>query len=202
MALMKFKRDIPSALFTFFLSRLPEEARPWASAMMAEMKVIPDGERLTWAVSGSWGLAKIWLYSTLRGWLSEDGKPLSIVLVSAYHAIFSCVLLFVIVTQIPQITSPWTEALFPVLFMAFAAAIPGVIALGLWALDDSARYFAIGFSLLHGLGNYALISTGRLPYAVRPVGRIILDIVIIGVLLSPSVKRTFRPPPIHLTLES
>lgn len=202
MALVKFKRDVPSALFTFFRSRLPEEARPWASAMMAEMKVIPDGERLTWALSGSWGLAKIWLYSTLRSRLCEDGKPLSIVLVSAYHAIFSCVLLFVIITQIPHITSLWTEALFPVLFVVFAAVIPGVIALGLWVLDDSARYLAIGFSLLHGLGNYALISTGRLPYAVRPVGRIILDFVIVGILLSPAVKRAFRPPPIQLTLES
>jgi hypothetical protein len=199
----ELKRDIPTVLLKFFASRLPDQSSQWASAMLAELEALPDcRERMVWAVSGSWGLARIWLEASLRSIFFDPVKPWSVTLIAAYHAIFCCVLLYVIVSQIPRITSSWTEAFFPILFMVFAAIIPGVIALGLWILDDSARYFAILFSLLHGLGNYALISTGRLPCSARPVGRIGIDVLIMGILVLPSIRNVFRPPPIVLSLNS
>lgn len=197
------KRDIPSAILNFFAAHLPIEARLWAKAILAELETIPNSrERLVWALSGSWGLGKIWLSHTVREFFLCDGRPLAVVIICAYHAIFCGALLYVIVSQIPRITSPWLDALFPALFMLFAAIIPGVIALGLWVLDDSARYLAIFFAMLHGLGNYALLLTGRLPWAARPIGRIGLDILIVGILVSPPIKRAFKPPSIHLGLNS
>jgi hypothetical protein len=46
---------------------------------------------------------------------------------------------------------------------------------------------AIVFSLIHGLGDYALLSSGRLPWSARPVGRIGVDILIIGILVLPPI---------------
>lgn len=197
------KQDLPEALLNFFASRVPDESSEWAGAMFAELQALPDPkERMGWAISASWGLVKIWFEGWLRRVFFDPVKPLPVILIAAYHAIFCCVLLCVIVIQLPQLRSSWTDAAFPILFMAFAAIIPGVIALGLWILDDSARYLAIVFSLLHGLGNYALLSTGRLPWTARPLGRIGLDVLIIGILIQPSIGNAFRPPPIHLTLNS
>jgi hypothetical protein len=197
------KRDLPEVLLNLFASRVPDESSEWAGAMLAELEALPDPkERMGWAISASLGLVKIWFEGWLRRIFFDPLKPLPVILIAAYHAIFCCVLLGVIVNQLPHLRSSWTDAAFPILFMAFAAIIPGVIALGLWILDDSARYLAIVFSLLHGLGNYALLSTGRLPWTARPLGRIGLDVLIIGILMLPSIGNAFRPPPIHLSLNS
>jgi hypothetical protein len=203
MPVQKSKQAIPNELLSFFAKRLPDQLSEWAAAMLAELEALPDSrERMVWAVSGSWALARIWARSSLRSIVFDPVKPSPVILVSAYHAIFCCALLYVIASQLPYITSPWTEAFFPILFMFLVAIIPGVIALGLWVLDDSARYLAIVFSLMHGLGNYALLSNGRLPWSAWPVGRICVDILIIGILVSPPIRRAFRPPSIHLALHS
>ena len=203
MPMPKTQQDLPAALLNFFGSRLPQDSTQWATAMLAELEALPDPkERMVWAISGSWGLVKIWFEGWLRSIFFDPVKPLPVILISAYHAIFCCVLLYVIVSQLPHLRSSWTEATFPILFMVFAAIIPGVIALGLWVLDDSARYLAIVFSLLHGLGNYALLSAGRLACTPRPVGRIGIDGLIIGILLLPSIRKAFRPPPVRLSLNS
>jgi len=203
MSVQKFKGDIPERLLTFLASRLPEQFNQWPAAMLGELETLHDPrERVAWAVSGIWGLGRIWIGASLRSIVFHPVRPLPVAIVSAYHAIFCGVLLYVIASQLQHITSSWTEAFFPVLFVIFAAIIPGVIALGLWVLDDSARYFAVFFSLLHGLGNYAMVSTGRLPWAARPIGRIGLDILIVGILVCHRIKRAFRPPPIRLTLDS
>lgn len=195
------KRDIPAVLLSFFASRVPDESSQWATAMLAELEALPDPkQRIGWAISGSWGLVKIWFEGWLRSIFLDPVKPLPVILIAAYHATFCCVLLYVILSQLSGITSSWTEAFFPTLFMICAAIIPGVIALGLWVLDDSARYLAIVFSLLHGLGDYALLSAGRLPWTARPVGRMVIDVLIMGILLLPSIRNAFRSPPIHLNL--
>jgi len=199
----KSKRDIPNALLSFFASRLPDQSSEWATAMLAELEALPGSrERMAWAISGSWALAGIWARSSLRSFAFAPAKPSPVILASAYHAIFCCALLYVITSQLPHVTSPWTEAFFPILFMFLVAIIPGVIALGLWVLDDSARYLAIVFSLIHGLGNYPLLSNGQLPWSAWPVGRIGVDILIIGILVSPPIRHAFRPPPSHLALPS
>ena len=200
---MQPKRDFPSELLSFFASRLPDQSSEWAAAMFAELKALPSSrERMAWAIGGSWALARIWARSSLRSIMFDPVKPLPVILASAYHAIFCSALLYVIASQLPHVTSPWTEAFFPILFMFLVALIPGVIALGLWVLDGAARYLAIVFSLIHGLGNYALLSNGRLPWSAWPVGRIGVDILIIGILVSPPIRRAFRPPPIYLALPS
>lgn len=201
MPVQKSKRDIPNELLSFVASRLPDQSREWATAMLAELEALHDSrERMAWAISGSWALARMWARNSLRGIVFDPVKPSPVILASAYHAIFCCALLYVIASQLPHITGTWTEAFFPVLCMFLVAIIPGVIALGLWVLDDSARYLAIAFSLIHGLGNYALLSNGRLPWSAWPVGRIAVDILIIGILVSPPIRRAFRPVPIHLAL--
>jgi hypothetical protein len=203
MPVQKSKPDIPNQLLSFFASRLPDRSSEWATAMLAELEALPDSrQRMAWAISGSWALARIWARSSLRNIVFDPVKPWPVMLASAYHAIFCCALLYVIARQLPHITSPWTEAFFPTLFMFLVAIIPGGIALGLWVFDDSARYLAIVFSLIRGLGNYALLSNGRLPWSAWPVGRIGVDILIIGILVSPPIRRAFRPPPIHLALHN
>lgn len=201
--MQKSKRAIPNELLSFFAKRLPDQLSEWAAAMLAEIEALPDSrERIAWAISGSWALARIWARSSLRSIVFDPVKPSPVILASAYHAIFCCGLLYVIARQLPHITSPWTEAFFPILFMFLVAIIPGVIALGLWVLDDSARYLALVFSLIHGLGNYALLSNGRLPWSAWPVGRICVDILIIGILVSPPIGRAFKAPSVQLALHS
>src|SRR5215469_3357258 len=130
MSVQETKRDIPKALLSFFASRLPEQSSQWAIAMLAELEALTGTkERMDWAISGSWGLARIWLENSFRTLFFNPVKPLPVILISAYHATFCCVLLYVIVSQLPHVTSSWTEAFFPFLFMVFAATIPGVIAL-------------------------------------------------------------------------
>ncbi|GEM_PF-3429941 len=203
MPVLPRKRDTAAFLLNFFASRSSGESSQWAAAMLGELEALLDPkERMGWAISCSLGLVKIWFKEWLRSIFFEPVKPLLVVLIAAYHAIFSCVLVYVIVSQLPRLRSPWTEAAFPVLFMVFAAIIPGVIALGLWILDDSARYFAIFFSLLHGLGNCALLATGRLQWTARPLVRIGIDILIMGILFLPSIRNAFRPPPIRLSLSN
>src|SRR5579884_1767923 len=194
----EYKRDIAAVLLNFFASRVPDESSEWAAGMLAELEALPDPkERMGWAISGSWGLVRIRFERSVRSIFFEPVKPLPVTLIAAYHAIFCCALLCVVVSQLPHLRSSWTDAAFPILFMVFAAIIPGVVALGLWVLDDSARYFAIFFSLLHGLGNYALLSTGRLPWTTRPLARIGIDLLIVGILFLPSIRNAFRSPPIH-----
>jgi hypothetical protein len=193
MPLRKQRSNLPIALLDFFARRLPGEAKPWAEAMLGELGAVSSRwERLVWALSGSWGLSKIWLRASLRIPRPEGARPLPVTLISFYHALFSCVILAVLIRQLPLIRTPWQEAFVPLLIAFFAAVIPGVIALGLWVLDDAARYMAIFFSFLHALGNYAWISSRHVPGKLLPVGRIVLDIAIIAFLLLPSTKRAFR----------
>src|SRR5581483_4291885 len=116
----ELKRDISTILLKFFASRLPDQSSQWARAMLAELEALPDRrERMAWAVSSSCGLARIWLEASLRSIFVDPVKPWSVILIAAYHAIFCFVLLYVIVSQIPRITSSWIEAFFPILFMVF-----------------------------------------------------------------------------------
>jgi len=204
MLLKNIKQNFPIALLSFFAQRLPSGERPWAEAMLGELTEIQNPwNRLIWAVSGSWGLAKIWTRGLLRGPRPDDEiRPLAVSLIALYHAVFSCVILSVLIWQLPSVKPPRMEACFPVLIAFFLALIPGVIAVGLWVLDDVARFLAMMLSLLHALGNCALISTRHMGWEPLPVSRIVLDIVMIGVLLLPAMRRAFRPPAVELKLRS
>ena len=196
------KQDLPIWLLGWFAQRLPPEQQIWADALLGELAQIPGiWERLIWTVSGICGLGKIWMRTRLENVFDGD-RPLAVTLIALYHAILSCIIVAVLVWQLPRMRTPWTEAFFPVLMSLFVALIPGVIALGLWVLDDAARLMAIILSLLHALGNGALISTHHLGWTGRPVGRIVLDLVMIGILLLPSIRGAFRPLPVDLRLRS
>jgi hypothetical protein len=204
MLLKNIKQDFPIALLSFFAARLPSKEKLWAQAMLAELAQIHNpSKRLIWALSGSWGLGKIWARALRRTPQPEDeSRPLAVTLIALYHALFSFVILGVLIWQLPRVKAPRLEACIPVLIDFFIALIPCVIAVGLWVLDDVARFLAMLLSLLHALGNCALISTRHLGWELRPVSRIALDIVIIGVLSLPAMRRAFRPPKVELKLRS
>jgi hypothetical protein len=196
-----FEHRIPTAILGFFTRRLPGEERPWAEAMLSEVEAIAgDREKLVWALSGSWGLSRIWFRTVFLGLRMEERRPAALVLIAVYHAVFSCVVLTVLIRQLPLIKAPFSEALCPLLLAFFVALLPAAIAVGIWLLDEAARWWAIVFSLVHGLGNYAWMSSLNLGWQPLPTARIVLDVVMICVLLLPSTRRAFRPPQIELGL--
>lgn len=196
------QHDLPIWLLGRLARRLPPEEQVWADALLGELAQIRGTwERLAWMVSGICGLGKIWMRLRLAR-VFDGGRPPALTLIALYHAILSGIIVAVLLWQLPRIRTPWTEAFFPVLICLFLALLPGVIALGLWVLDEAARFMAIFFALLHALGNFALISTHHFGWTVRPVGRIALDLVVIGVLLLPSVRNAFTPLHVDLKLRS
>ncbi|MGC2741789.1 MAG: hypothetical protein WA672_01280 [Candidatus Angelobacter sp.] len=196
-------QDFPIVLLSFFAKRLPLEEKLWGEAMLGELAAISGfRKRLAWALSGGWGLGRIRMRSVLGMRRQENVRPLAVTLIALYHGIFSCAILAMLVWQIPVITEPWKAAIFPLLFAFFVALVPGVIAIGLWLLDDAARLMAMLFSLLHALANYAYLSTLRPGSKLMPSSRIVLDLLMITVLLLPSIRRSFRPERMELGLRS
>jgi len=195
-------QDFPIVLLSFFVKGLPQEEKLWGEAMLGELAAISGFQkRLAWALSGGWGLSKIRMRSILGVRRQENAlRPLAVTLIALYHGIFSCVILAMLVWQLPLIREPWRGAIFPVLFAFFVALVPGVIAVGLWLLDDAARLMAMLFSLLHALANYGYLSTLQLGWKPLPSGRIVLDVLMITVLLLPSIRRSFRPERMELGL--
>jgi hypothetical protein len=192
--------NLSLALLRFMARRAPFEAVAWAEAMVAELEQIrsPWG-RLWWALSGSFGLGRIWVRFRFQR-PTHEAKPLPILLISLYHAGFSFVLMTALIRQLPVIQPPRGEALFPVLFAFFLAAVPLGIAVGLWLLDDVARGLAIVFTVIHAVGNLLWLSRQNDSWKPFSVGRLVLDLVIITTLMLPAMRRAFYPPPVKLEL--
>jgi hypothetical protein len=202
MKLKQLKCNLPLALLSFMAARVPFEAVAWAEAIIGELQQIPSPcGRLRWALSGSLGLGRIWVHSCLQPPL-HDAKPVPILLISLYHAVFSFALMAVLIRQLRLIQPPTSEAFVPVLFAFFVASIPAVIALGFWVLDDAARIMAIVFSVIHAVGNFLWLSQQNDSWKPFSVGRLVLDLVMIGVLMLPPIRRAFQPAPVKLELSA
>lgn len=130
-------------------------------------------------------------------------RPLTVTLVSLYYAAFSCALVGLLVWQLAsgKIHSRWSDAAFPLAFAFMFASIPGVVALGLWVMDNAARFAAILIAIVHGLATLHWAAHPLFGWRWVPPLRLGIDVAIIVALSQPSMRRAFRENRIELHLE-
>jgi hypothetical protein len=130
-------------------------------------------------------------------------RPLAVTLVSLYYAVFSCALVGLLLWQMGSgnIHSRWSDAAFPLAFAFMSAIIPGVIALGLWVMDNAARFAAILIAIVHGLATLHWAAHPLFGWRWLPPLRIAIDVAIIVALSQPSMRRAFRENRIALGLK-
>lgn len=130
-------------------------------------------------------------------------RPLAVTLVSLYYAGFSGVLVGLLVWQVAsgKVHSRWSDAAFPLAFALMLAIIPGVIALGLWVMDNAARFAAILVAIVHGIATLHWAAHPLFGWQWLPPLRIAIDVAIIVALSQPSMRRAFRENRIVLGLE-
>lgn len=192
---------ISAAAWRFLEHAVTEELKPWAEAMGAELDAIENpSARLRWTCGCVWALAK----TSIRQGLMKLGneRPWPVTLIAIYFAGFCCELVAVLVSQLigHKIHGAWSEAAFPVAFCFMLALLPGVIAAGLWLLDNAARLMAIFFALAHALLNWAWMSQPSVGYRTITLLRIAADILTILLLCQPTVYRAFQQQRIQLQL--
>jgi hypothetical protein len=131
-----------------------------------------------------------------------ERRPLDVVLIAIYYAGFSAVLLGIILWQWlgGHIHGSWQEKVLVLPFCFLLAILPGVLAVGLWMLDNAARLGAILFALLHTLTELAFLSNPHVPSRAFTVFRIVLNGVIIACLCRPGVRKAFKWQPLGLSL--
>jgi hypothetical protein len=129
-------------------------------------------------------------------------RAMAVSLVCCYFAAFSLMLLGVLLWQLAtgQIHSRWSDALFPLAFAFMLALIPGVIAMGLWVMDNAARITAIVIALIHAIATVQWAAHPLFGWQWLPPLRIMLDVAIIVVLLRPAIRQAFRVNQIALNL--
>ncbi len=189
--------DLPSRILRFFVTRQPVSLDPWHHAMLAELSLVEGfWARFEWALGGIYVLAA----ARLRRSAQDNGWRLDILLIAAYHFLFSCVLIGLLTWQLPEITESWKYVV-PTLIMAYMlAAIPAVLGVGLFLGDDAARIGTVLFSVAHALLACAYLT--RVHVWAFPALRIGLDVVMIAILLRPQVRRAFQTSPISLHLRN
>lgn len=133
-----------------------------------------------------------------------ERRPLDVVLIAIYFAGFSAVLLGILVWQLGahHIHATWLEKMvvLPILFLI--AMLPGVLAAGLWMLDNAARIASILFALLHAVGEFAFLANLHIPSRSFTVLRIALDAVIIACLCRRGVRNAFQWKPMNISLRN
>lgn len=201
MRLSMFTERISAAAWRFFECMLPPELKMWADAMYAELDSIEDPQaRLRWTCGCIWALAKTAMRRSLVNLGNE--RPWPVTLIAIYFAGFCCELVAVLGSQLigHKIHGSWGEAAFPVAFCFMLVLLPGVIAAGLWLLDNAARIMCVFFALAHALLNWAWMSQPSVGYRSITLLRIAADILTILLLCHPAVRRAFRQQRIELRL--
>lgn len=194
---------ISQAILCFLVSKLPIELKDWSEAMRAELETIEGAKaRFSWTCGCLWALVKT--VTVQAAAKAINARPWPVRLSALYYAAFCCELVAVLSWQLigHRIHNSWQEAAFPVAFCFLLALLPGVIATGLWLLDDAARIMAIMFALAHALLNWAWMSQPLVGYRVLTLTRIALDILVILLLARPAVKRIFHQQRIELHLRA
>jgi hypothetical protein len=194
---------ISQALLRFLVRKLPVELKDWGEAMRAELDTIQDAKaRLCWTIGSLWALIKEVIAQGVTK--AVNARPRSVTLIALYYSAFCCELVAVLSWQMigHKIHGSWQEAAFPLAFCFLLALLPGVIATGLWLLDDAARIMAIMFALAHALLNWAWMSQPLVGYRLLTSTRIGLDILAILLLTRPAVKRIFHQQRIELHLRA
>jgi hypothetical protein len=201
MRLLISTHRVSAAILRFLAESMPPELRPWAEAMRAETDFIEGTfAPLTWTVGSVWALFK----AAASARLVDAGRerPWAVRFVAVYYAAFSCELAAAIAWQVVagKIHGPWQESIFPLLFCFLLVLLPAVIAIGLWLLDDAARWMAIFFAVLHAVVNCAWISNPEVHRSIMPSFRIAMDVSAIFLMNRPAVRGAFRDYRIDLRL--
>lgn len=196
-----FSERISSAAWRALEHAAPTELKPWADAMHAELDAIEaPSVRLRWTCGCMWALAK----TIARQHVMKLGneRPWPVTLIAIYFAGFCCELVAVLGSQLVghKIHASWSEAAFPVAFCFMLALLPGVIAAGLWLLDNAARLMGIFFALAHSLLNWAWMNQPSVGYRTITLLRIVADILTLLLLCHPAVRRAFQQQRIELRL--
>jgi hypothetical protein len=129
-------------------------------------------------------------------------RPWSVRLACVYFVVFSLVLLSALLWPLitGQMHSRWADTAFPLAFALLVTLIPGVIALGLWVMDNAARVAAIVIAVLHAIATLHWFSHPLFGWQWLPPVRIAIDVVIIVAMLHPATRRAFRQSRIVLDL--
>lgn len=185
--------DIPEQLLAFAAKRLPDTLQPWLEAMLSELALVEGfWARLRWATGGAFALAGAQLRANSR----RNGWRLDVLLIAAYHFVFSAVLIGTLTWQLPRITEPWKYAVPALAICYLLSALPGVLGFGLVLRDEAARIGVLIFSVAHALLACGYVShAGQLAF---PSFRVGLDLLMVVVLLRPEVLRSFQTSPITL----
>lgn len=161
--------------------------------MLAELALVEGfWARLRWTMGGAFALATAQLRTSSR----KNDRRIDILLIAAYHFVFSAVLIGTVTWQLPRISEAWKYAVPALAICYLLSALPGVLGLGLLLRDEAARIGVLIFSLAH-----ALLTCGYMSQAAHwafPGFRIGLDLFIIVILLRPQVLRSFQTSPITL----
>jgi hypothetical protein len=192
---------ISAAAWRFLEHAAAAELKPWADAMRAELDAIENPyARLRWTCGCVWALAK----TAMRRHVVKLGneRPWPVTVIAIFFAGFCCELVAVMGSQLigHKIHGAWSEAAFPVAFCFLLVLLPGVIAAGLWLLDNAARLMAIFFALAHALLNWAWMNQPSVGYRTITLLRVVADILIILLLCHPAVRKAFQQQRIELRL--
>jgi hypothetical protein len=200
MSFSLFSERITAAAWRFLEHTAPAELKLWADAMCAELDAVEGPQaRLRWTCGCIWAVAKTAM--RLRLVKLGDERPWPVTLIAIYFAGFCCELVAVLGSQLigHKIHGAWSEAAFPVAFCFMLALLPGVIAAGLWLLDNAARIMCVFFALAHAGLNWAWMSQPSVGYRSITLLRIAADILTI-LLLGHPVRRAFQQQRIELRL--
>lgn len=131
-------------------------------------------------------------------------RPLDVTLIAIYLGGFSTVLWAVILFQWlgGNIHGAWRDKLVVLPLCLLLSLLPGVIALGLWVLDNAARVGAMLFVFLHAITEIAFLLKPHIPSPAFTLFRIVLDGLIIACLCRPGVRKVFSWDPVRLSLPS
>ena len=122
----------------------------------------------------------------------DSVRPNTLIAAALYHAVFSAYAIFVLARELRWLHSSWSDALFPIVVCLTAAALPAVLALGLWAMDNAARYAALAFTGLHAISTILWMDhSGRV---IWPAIRLALDVAVALLLLAPPSRRACAAP--------
>ena len=118
-------------------------------------------------------------------------RPGEVTAIAVYHALFSVVLVGVLVWQgaTHHPVDGWLYAAPVLIMLLFLSLVPAVLAFGLWVMDGGARIGCMIFTVLHALSTIAYLQHS--PSIWRPWGRLALDAVMLAVLMLPRIRRAF-----------
>lgn len=174
-------------------NRALENRGEWVQAMAAEADhTAPGRERWWWWVGIVFTLLRSWF----GGSTQESGeRPLELTATAFYLIAFA---LYVSVHLALQavgygIREPWSEAWFPLVLCFVLAAVPAVIAMGVWVCDDLARMLAAAFTLFDL--TVVILFAHRFGFSPFRTAKFVCDLACLAAMFTPRVQQACRWEP-------